>query len=365
MAQPNESAKGGQATTNAQVLLNPDDFSFDGSRVWLFTKLLTVRAGRLIKLNLLTLLFAAPAIAALFYYMLSNVGIGMIYPYSANFGIGYPGSVDAVAIGQAEMFLNNLRMFSFAAGGLVLLFVGLSGAFYAMRPLARGEAISTLKLFFIGIKKHALSFLLVTPLPVALFFLTAVGFSGFSTFAMPTVLKVLLLVLLCLLSVVTLSILIFYFTLTVSFQMPLKERFKNSAALAAVLLPRNLIILAFSAIPFVLLFVLIPIEIVSVIAMTLGIMFLFSIIVLLWTVYSHWVFDRQFATEPISVKTVKEAEPQAVQEALPEVQKFVKKSATAQKKEVPKKETTKNESKPQHNSTAQKKEAAFKFTKKR
>lgn len=376
MSQANQTGQTNEAEQGRPVIINPNDFSCEITRTGLFMKLLTGRAGSMVKVNLLVLLFALPAVAVYFLFSLASGGIGVFVPYSAHFGVGYTGSAvtDAAETGVALRFVNHLKMFGYFSAGIILLCAGLAGAFYVMRTLARGEIIPVVKNFFIGIKKYGIPFLLVSPVLAVFVFLTGVGISGYQAIGLPAPLKVFLLIVILLAFLALLTMSIFFFTLTVTYQMPFATRLKNSLVFAGKYSPRSLLILAVSALPFIGFVFLMGIPAIGYfIALFLAMLFFFTFVVLLWTVYAHWVFNREFE---VAAKVVKEAEPKAAaitggqipakKFASPaQKQKFgAKESAPKEKPQEEEKQpgdAQKGEKPAQHNPSGQKKGAAFKF----
>ncbi|MCL2062630.1 MAG: hypothetical protein FWH03_08435 [Firmicutes bacterium] len=285
-------------TKNLTVSLKsriPDaDFSFEGRRSGLFWAILRARAGLLIKINLMLLLFCAPAILAVFYYMMDNSAVGIFLPFSSNVGIGYPMITDTHAAANSLYLVNNIFMHLGVTLGIVSLCVGLSGAFYAMRTVARGETFPVIKTFFTGIKKHWLPFLCAAPILAGLYFLIAGGFAAYSALALSAGLKIFLLVLIIMVAAYVLFAALFYFTQAVTFKIKPAELLKNSFILAFALLPRNFFIAVFSAIPILLAYFMMSVSIINMFALMLAALFLFSFIILLWTVYAHWVFHKHF-----------------------------------------------------------------------
>ena len=100
-----------------------------------FKNLFFGRFGTIVALNLLTCLFALPAVAVLvLFYMNKTIGNGFI-PYSSNFGIGYPVITDAARLGEVMTFTYNLYEFALLVPCLAVFALGVAGNLYVMRKL--------------------------------------------------------------------------------------------------------------------------------------------------------------------------------------------------------------------------------------
>ena len=118
-----------------------------------FKNLFFGRFGTIVALNLLTCLFALPAVAVLvLFYMNKTIGNGFI-PYSSNFGIGYPVITDAARLGEVMTFTYNLYEFALLVPCLAVFALGVAGNLYVMRKLIWEEPTRTFKDFFRGIGK--------------------------------------------------------------------------------------------------------------------------------------------------------------------------------------------------------------------
>ncbi len=119
----------------------------------LFKFLFFRRVGTMVLLNILTLLFALPAILVIFlFYMNKAVAAGFI-PYSSNIGIGYPVVVDAISQGAMTDFNYTLMQYLILIPCIAFFALGVSGSLYVIRKLIWEEPTRTVRDFFRGIKK--------------------------------------------------------------------------------------------------------------------------------------------------------------------------------------------------------------------
>ena len=273
---------------------NLPDFTPDklpGTRWQLFKDVFFGRFGALVKINLLTLLFCLPAIAWLIVMMMIKQADGALLPYSGNIGVGYPITGDVTALGEARAFSYDLQTYLVLIPLIVIAGIGLSGAFYVMRRLVWGEGTSVGGHFFRGIKQNFLPFLWSSLfLGVSLFIVMAnIGIYEHMASVHPVV-KVLGIVISIVQFFFILCMMMFLTTQAVTYKLKTWGLIKNSFLFSIALLPQNLIILLLSAIP-VLLMIFLP-AIVRVFVIMIFILFGFSYIMLVWTVYAHWAYDR-------------------------------------------------------------------------
>lgn len=113
--------------------------------------------GKLVTVNLLTLVCLLPMIAL---FILRNFGVtseGVIGAYSSNLGIGYPGA--PLILGEAELAVLRLDNIYFAFLLPISAFtaLGIAGATYAVQKMLRSDEEVRIKDFFVGIKENYLS----------------------------------------------------------------------------------------------------------------------------------------------------------------------------------------------------------------
>ncbi|MDE7108181.1 MAG: hypothetical protein K2O39_07650, partial [Clostridiales bacterium] len=111
------------------------------------------RFGTTVLLNILTMLFALPAIGVmLLFYLNSSVAAGFI-PFSSNIGIGYPVVSNAASLGAISDFTYKITEFLILVPCIAIFALGVAGNLYVVRKLIWQEPTSTFKDFFRGIKK--------------------------------------------------------------------------------------------------------------------------------------------------------------------------------------------------------------------
>lgn len=108
--------------------------------------------GKLVLINLLMLVFFAPAITVL---ILKNVAIntsGLFYPFNSNTGIGYPANINAEGLEQSIYYLYNMVFTALLIACGFIAAIGISGGAYSVKKLLDTEGKFTVKDFFHGVK---------------------------------------------------------------------------------------------------------------------------------------------------------------------------------------------------------------------
>lgn len=152
------------------------------NRWQLFWDIFKGNFGKIVKVNLLTLLFFVPMIAVILFYTLLVESNGIIYPFGANLGVGYPAVPMQQGIAELLAVQNSLVLYV----GLILTgfiaAIGLSGGMYVVRNMVWTEGIFVTNDFWRGIKlnyKNALQ--TVLSFTIALFLTgTMIQFAEFS-----------------------------------------------------------------------------------------------------------------------------------------------------------------------------------------
>ena len=262
-----------------------------GSRWAVFKDVFFNRFGDMVKISLLTLLFMLPAIAWVIIVNMFKGADGLMIPYSSNIGIGYPVVTGAIKIGQYRAFMRDLTLYGVMIPLVMIASLGLAGAFYVLKNLAWGEGEGVAGQFFHGIKKCWKHFLWIgffLGTSVCLMLLTISAFTNVSD--LNPFIKWFGLIFSIFQAVMVLSMGIFLTTQEVTYNLALPHLFKNSFLFAITLVPFNLFFLILSALPIVLI-MLFDTQIASLLIA----IFAFigpAYIMLIWTVYSQWVYDR-------------------------------------------------------------------------
>ncbi len=273
---------------------NLPDFTTDrlpGSRWAVFKDVFFNRIGAMAKISLLTFLFTLPLVVWIIFMTIIRQAEGTMIPYSSNFGIGYPVVTDAVAQGEIRGIFYSVQTYAVAVPLFMLAGLGFAGAFQTMKLLSWGEGVSVAGTFFRGIKQHWLSFILIFAfVGVSVFVLMY----GTSVYDAPTYLgkswRVSIMILSALQFVMMLFLLMYLTTQNVTYKLSVWGLLKNSMLFSVALFPQNLFFLLLSATP-IMLILLLP-EQISILLWMIFILIGISFIILVWTVYTQWVYDK-------------------------------------------------------------------------
>lgn len=138
--------------------------------------------GKIVKVNLLTLLFFVPMIAVIvFSYMLGESN-SLIYPFGANLGVGYPAAPLQQGLSEYLVMQNTMAL------GLGLMItsaiaaVGLAGGMYVIRNMVWTEGIFVSNDFWRGIKLNYKNALQTSLFFTVIFFVSTlmINFADFS-----------------------------------------------------------------------------------------------------------------------------------------------------------------------------------------
>lgn len=274
---------------------NLPDFTPDklpGTRFQLFKDVFFNRFGALFRINLLVLLFCLPAIAWMVIMYMIKQADGSLLPYSANIGAGMGIPVaDVSALGRQRAFQFDMQTYLVLIPCIMVAGIGLSGAFYVMRRLVWGEGTSVGSHFFHGIKANFLPFLWSSLFAGVSLFLVMANVGIYNNITdIHIAWRVVGIAVSVIQFVLLLSMFIFLTTQAVTYKLKTWALIKNSFLFAIALLPTNILMLILSAIPVVLVMIL-P-GFLSMFGLLIFALFGFAYIILVWTVYAHWAYDK-------------------------------------------------------------------------
>ena len=251
--------------------------------------------GRFWKLVLINLMLVVGALGVIFcavmMYM-GNIVIGSSLPFGQNLGMGYPyvEGLEAQAV-LYQIGLTN-TYFLLLIPACLLLGVVFSGVFYIMRNIVWTEGIFIANDFWRGLKQNIVQILFVM-LGYSVFLLISkfslnqiewLEFNGQGNFFF-SFSRVGIWIVMILLTIMALYCL----TISVTYKLTFWQLIKNSFLLTIGLLPQNLFFVLMMIAPALLgMFLSFLAPFVIMIYLLFGL----STAVLIWTNYSHWVFDR-------------------------------------------------------------------------
>ena len=247
---------------------------------------------KLIGLNLFMLIFFAPIVAIVVFRFNFFYGQIAYLPFAANVGLGVQPDPHMVALSEGLVFLADRRYYLFLPLAALWLGVGMSGGMYLMRNLAWGERVRVYKTFLLGIKRNALTVVLGTLVFSLIITSCLLGLSYNDYLAAANgnkwyfvVAKVLLIIAIVYSSVWYLT----FVSMGVTYKSGFGALIKNSVLVTTVILPVNLFFAALSLAVMALLLLGSAFRLLAMLAVLLiGV----SYFMLVWTVYSQWVFDK-------------------------------------------------------------------------
>lgn len=267
------------------------------NRWQLFWDIFKGNFGKIVKVNLLTLIFFIPLIAVIVIYSMLVQSNGIIYPFGANLGVGYPAVPGQAGLYELLSLQNNFLLFIGIAISSIIASVGLSGGMYVVRNMVWTEGIFVSNDFWRGIKlnyKNALQ--------TALFFCIMLFLSGtlisFTDFSLATgglgkwqkiwmhVSRATSYLLIVFSAMLTLWMI----ALGVNYKFKFFQMLKNAFLMTIGTLPQTIFFGVIALLPFALF--LINSSFMMVIAIFVGLLFGFSFALLVWLDFAQWVFDK-------------------------------------------------------------------------
>ena len=267
------------------------------NRWQLFWDIFKGNFGKIVKVNLLTLIFFIPLIAVIVIYSMLVQSNGIIYPFGANLGVGYPAVPGQAGLYELLSLQNNFLLFIGIALSSVIASIGLSGGMYVVRNMVWTEGIFVSNDFWRGIKlnyKNALQ--------TALFFCLMLFLSGtlisFVDFSLATgglgkwqkiwmhVSRATSYLLIVFSAMLTLWMI----ALGVNYKFKFFQMLKNACLMTIGTLPQTIFFGVIALLPFALF--LINSSFMMVIAIFVGLLFGFSFALLVWLDFAQWVFDK-------------------------------------------------------------------------
>ena len=263
-----------------------------GNRWELGWDLFKSNMGKMMGLNVLTLLFLLPVLAviALRYFLIQYYAFN--WPFSQNTGLGYPGYPLGVGLTEKIYLTANTSSIIFLPFTSFIAAIGIAGGMYVMRNMVWAEGVFVGKDFWTGVKKNYKIVMLSTLLYTTLLTFCLITVSTINVriaqegshwlFVASNVFSYVM--------IVVLSITYLYMlSMGVTYNLKFGQLVRNAILMTIALVPTNLFFAAFALIAVIIMCL-------GNMAFALGlIIFLFlgvSIAMLIWTNYSQWAFDK-------------------------------------------------------------------------
>ena len=122
------------------------------NRWQLFWDIFKGNFGKIVKVNLLTILFCVPMIALIILCVIAKDNQGILYPFSANIGVGYPVVPNQQGMPEMINMYSNTMLYIGLVVTSFITAIGLAGGMYVVRNMVWTEGIFVANDFWRGIK---------------------------------------------------------------------------------------------------------------------------------------------------------------------------------------------------------------------
>lgn len=267
--------------------------SLPSNRWELFWDIFKGRFWKLVIINLLVLLFFVPLFLLLFYRSAAISGLGATMPFAQGFGVGYQAPVSLVGYQEQIILQVNLLSYLLLPVALLIASVGVAGGAYVIRNMVWTEGIFVANDFWRGVKQNFKQILLIALVYSIVFYITRVALSiadynlasGADNAWLFVISKIFSLVFIIFYSVMTMHMI----TMSVTYELKFRALVKNSFLFTLGLLPHNALFILLGFIPFILMMF-------GSFFMAIGIILIllmgFSVLLLIWTDFCQWAYDR-------------------------------------------------------------------------
>ena len=267
------------------------------NRWQLFWDIFKGNFGKIVKVNLLTLIFFIPLIAVIILGYLMNESNGVIYPFASNLAMGYPAAPGQQGLSEMLSLQTNFMLYAGIALASLVAAVGLAGGMYVIRNMVWTEGIFVANDFWRGIKLNYKNALQATLFFTLVLFLggTMISFAEFSLVAgaISKGQKVWMHISMAssYVFIVCAAMMTFWMlALGVNYKLKFLTMLKNSFLMTVGTLPQTIFFGALALLPFVLLFI--PSQFILVVSIILLLLFGLSWVLLVWLDFAQWVFDK-------------------------------------------------------------------------
>ena len=267
------------------------------NRWQLFWDIFKGNFGKIVKVNLLMLIFFIPIIAVIIFRILMADMNGITYPFGSNLMIGYPAVPNQLGMAEMLVLQNDFYIYIGLIVSMFIAAVGLAGGMYVIRNMVWTEGIFVANDFWRGVKlnyKNALQACLFFTIVLALT-QTMSNFTNFSravgqvsTFQNVwfTISEIVGYIFLALAAMMT----FWMIALGVNYTQKFTVLFKNSLLISIATLPQTVFFGLIALIPFVLF--MFGGTFFLMFAIVFLVLFSFSYALLVWLDFAQWVFDK-------------------------------------------------------------------------
>ncbi len=267
------------------------------NRWQLFWDIFKGNFGKIVKVNLLTLLFFVPLIVVIVLHYMLGESNSVLYPFGANLTVGYPAAPAQRGLSEYLILQNGTVLFLGLTLTSVIAAVGLAGGMYVIRNMVWTEGIFVANDFWRGIKlnyKNALQ--------TALFFSLTLFLSGslinFGNFIMASETLVGFKKVWMYISLGTSYVLIVFasmislwmIALGVNYKLKFFQMLRNAFLLTIGTLPQTIFFGVIALLPYV--FFLFGNTFLLILGIFVVLLFGLAFTLLVWLDFGQWVFDK-------------------------------------------------------------------------
>ena len=267
------------------------------NRWQLFFDIFKGNFGKIVKVNLLTLLFFLPLFAVIIFDVMSKQSYGYMYPFGANLTMGYPAAPNLQGMSELLTLQSELGIYIAIVVTSIIAAVGLAGGMYVIRNMVWTEGIFVSNDFWRGVKLNfwnslqtALTFSIVLfvskmTINMANFSIAAGNLNEFQTvmFHISVGVSYLLLTL-------TAMMTLWMIALGVNYKLSAWVLFKNAFLVTIGTFPQTVFFGVLALLP--ILFFIIGGEFMIVLGVSCMILFGIAYALLVWLDFAQWVFDK-------------------------------------------------------------------------
>ena len=254
--------------------------------------------GKIVKANLLILLFCIPTIVVIYFGIQYRDNNGLLGAYNMGTAMGYPCPGPLTGVAEWNTVMSELLLYGMTVLSMFIAAVGLAGGMYVIRNMVWTEGIFVTNDFWRGVKlnyKNALQAALFFS-TILLLSKTMINFSSFSLLGAGKVQRVFLKISVgsSWVFIVLAAMMSFWMVaLGVNYKMKFLLLFRNSFLMSIGTLPQTIFFGFLALLPFL----LIPLSTVLmsfllIIAIFVIFLFGFSWPLLVWLDFAQWVFDK-------------------------------------------------------------------------
>ncbi len=263
--------------------------------------------GKLVLINVLTLLFFVPGIAVVYFRLRYISQMGVLYPFSSNALFTYPFTPNTQGVAESIVLSADLLFYSLLIVMGFIASIGIAGASYSIKKLINTHGQFTLKGYFHGVKVCYFN----TMIPVTLFMVFIFASFVISDWAAqqiayghsaggPITAKVFIIIATVIVGIVA----AWFLAVGVSYKVKFRYLVKNSLVLLVGSVIQTVFMLGFALIPVWLMLIGTKVTFFLWFGAAIFIFIGFSFILLCWLAFTQWVFDM-FITP--AIKSEKEA----------------------------------------------------------